>query len=574
MGRFQTESTSKSGTAGVSHSCLAKLSFFKGRDPALIEALTEYLELEVFVEGTSIMKVGEIGEKMYFLSRGEVEVLVGPDLTRVATLGAGSVFGEGALIGNAKRTATVRAIEFCDCRSVHRHAFQTILKSFPVERKYFEQMYQDRVNDAKEKSEEKASEKPPAAGEEHGNSAAEKLKLLRGNSHRDVKRESVKPTLLKGRSFKDSHATQDASCRAAGARDDRSSSAARAGPRGSLLVLSGSLFDAADKRDMPGPLLQPSHHTEGSSSSSSSFGVSEDSDAERQAEMDSSEGELGDATASGNAGRQCSSEAEGSPRSKGGRLYSSEGESQPKTRPKPKTHHRFSYDGHSSSKHQGKRGLRSARANSGAGSARSPRRACYSSEGDASVSQRSADRTASKTTSDGSPKYARSSVQSLSSLGSSAGMQRLGGHTAACGGIEAPTHPEACPLQPVADDASSKLLHESLPVIVGDDVAGQMQDPLEDSATTHCVKQQHSRPPWLGVLERQSTVVMRSDEPIFPTGDNVLTYFDLKTHVPRHLKFIQQPLLHKLRTDTQALRSGIDKLRSVHSSKSRWKGRL
>merc|ERR1719506_565594 len=112
--------------------------------------------------------------------------------------------------------------------------------------------------------------------------------------------------------------------------------------------------------------------------------------------MDSSEGELGDATASGSAVHQCSSEAEGSPRSKGGRLYSSEGESQPKTRPKPKTHHRFSYDGHSSSKHQGKRGLRSARANSGAGSARSPRRACYSSEGDASVSQRSADRTASK----------------------------------------------------------------------------------------------------------------------------------------------------------------------------------
>merc|ERR1712070_422472 len=120
-------------------------------------------------------------------------------------------------------------------------------------------------------------------------------------------------------------------------------------------------------------------------------------------------------------------------------------------------------DGDYSSKHQGKRGLRGARASAGVGSARSPRRACYSaysSEGDASVSQQSADRTASKTNSDGSPKYARSSVQSLSSFGSSAVVQRPGGHTAACGGMEAAVSPDACALQPVDDDAPSKLHHE------------------------------------------------------------------------------------------------------------------
>jgi len=82
---------------------------------------------------------------MYFMYRGEVEVLIGPDEKRVATLQDGSLFGEMALLGNGKRAATIRAIEVSDCRVIHATAFHTCLKRFPKERKYFDQLAQERL---------------------------------------------------------------------------------------------------------------------------------------------------------------------------------------------------------------------------------------------------------------------------------------------------------------------------------------------------------------------------------------------------------------------------------------------
>mmetsp|Transcript_119895 Transcript_119895/g.220538 ORF Transcript_119895/g.220538 Transcript_119895/m.220538 type:complete len:569 (-) Transcript_119895:87-1793(-) len=141
--RYRTAS-SVDALSGFNHNCLRSATFFSGRDPAFLEKLTEYLQLEIFGTGKDILTMGQTGDKMYFLHRGEVEVLVGPELKRVAKLGSGSVFGEMALFGSQKRTATVRALEFCDCRSIHHHAFQSILKNFPAEQRFFEKLYEER----------------------------------------------------------------------------------------------------------------------------------------------------------------------------------------------------------------------------------------------------------------------------------------------------------------------------------------------------------------------------------------------------------------------------------------------
>ena len=58
-----------------------------------------------------IVRRGDAGESMFFIARGEVEVLVpsGP-----VTLQEGDFFGEMAVIGRTARTATVIARRSCD----------------------------------------------------------------------------------------------------------------------------------------------------------------------------------------------------------------------------------------------------------------------------------------------------------------------------------------------------------------------------------------------------------------------------------------------------------------------------
>lgn len=113
-------------------------------------AVSRELNIEVFPPGAHIISEGEHGEKMYFLHRGEVEILVGPQETKVATLSDGNVFGEMALFGSCKRTATVRARESCDCRVIHHRVFGQILRSFPSELKFFRGMAAERLGQTRQ----------------------------------------------------------------------------------------------------------------------------------------------------------------------------------------------------------------------------------------------------------------------------------------------------------------------------------------------------------------------------------------------------------------------------------------
>lgn len=125
---------------------LRNTTFFKGRDKVFLDRITKYLMLEMFPPGQDILTMGESGDKMYFLNRGEVEILVGPELKQIAKLRSGDIFGEMAMFGAQKRAATVRALELCDCRSISHQVFKSILEEFPKERHYFAKLAEERTN--------------------------------------------------------------------------------------------------------------------------------------------------------------------------------------------------------------------------------------------------------------------------------------------------------------------------------------------------------------------------------------------------------------------------------------------
>ena len=80
------------------------------------------------VPGETIVKKGDIGHHMYFISSGCVEVEVSPEPIQ---LGSGDFFGEIALITNSPRTFSVRALGFCDLLVLSDSDFNIFLKDNP-----------------------------------------------------------------------------------------------------------------------------------------------------------------------------------------------------------------------------------------------------------------------------------------------------------------------------------------------------------------------------------------------------------------------------------------------------------
>jgi len=73
--------------------------------------LTAGAPTRIFAPGETIIRQGEIGESFYFILEGAVEVFVrrGEEETLIDRHGPGGHFGELALLGDRRRTATVRA---------------------------------------------------------------------------------------------------------------------------------------------------------------------------------------------------------------------------------------------------------------------------------------------------------------------------------------------------------------------------------------------------------------------------------------------------------------------------------
>ena len=108
---------------------LEKVAFFRDADEGLIRAVVGKLEPMVFLPGDCILRQGEFGLCMYFLSAGEVEVLV--DGVPVARLREGAAFGETSLLQGERRNATVRSLAYCDVYRLGKEDFDRLREEFP-----------------------------------------------------------------------------------------------------------------------------------------------------------------------------------------------------------------------------------------------------------------------------------------------------------------------------------------------------------------------------------------------------------------------------------------------------------
>lgn len=89
----------------------------------------EAVAQEHFESGEVVFDQGDYGDKIYFIVKGEADII--KDGTPVATLRAGDVFGEIALVSDCPRTASVRARTSLDVVTVSRRAFKKLLAHLP-----------------------------------------------------------------------------------------------------------------------------------------------------------------------------------------------------------------------------------------------------------------------------------------------------------------------------------------------------------------------------------------------------------------------------------------------------------
>lgn len=112
---------------------LAQMDLFKELGPADRDLLLTRLADESFDSGTTMIRQGEIGERLYVIREGRVEVLrtePGRATQRVAELGPGDFFGEIALLRSCPRTATVRALTSVRAWSLGQRELDDLLRSY------------------------------------------------------------------------------------------------------------------------------------------------------------------------------------------------------------------------------------------------------------------------------------------------------------------------------------------------------------------------------------------------------------------------------------------------------------
>jgi hypothetical protein len=113
----------------LNRDAVGKVELFKDSEELLLREAVRLLRPKVFLPGEHIIRQGEFGDCMYFLTSGEVRVSdSGGELAR---LGPGSPFGETALLENLHRNADVVSESFSTGYQLTKADFDALRSRYP-----------------------------------------------------------------------------------------------------------------------------------------------------------------------------------------------------------------------------------------------------------------------------------------------------------------------------------------------------------------------------------------------------------------------------------------------------------
>ncbi len=110
---------------------LSKCDLFASVAEADLSALVEVMREERFEEGETVCSAGEIGDRVYVVMSGTLEVMVAGQVKPVRQLREGDVFGEYGMFEAGERTATVRCLAAATLLTLDYSRFIAFLMTFP-----------------------------------------------------------------------------------------------------------------------------------------------------------------------------------------------------------------------------------------------------------------------------------------------------------------------------------------------------------------------------------------------------------------------------------------------------------
>jgi CPA2 family monovalent cation:H+ antiporter-2 len=108
---------------------LSKFPVFGDLDPNQRAELLSLFKPRSAAPGERVIRAGEIGTEMFFISSGAVEVAIGE--RKKIPLGPGDFFGEMALLTGERRTADVTAIDYCLFLILTKTDFDQFIARYP-----------------------------------------------------------------------------------------------------------------------------------------------------------------------------------------------------------------------------------------------------------------------------------------------------------------------------------------------------------------------------------------------------------------------------------------------------------
>lgn len=134
---------------------IMKVDIFQGAEQQFIERIVLQMRPKLALPGVFVVRQGEIGREMYLISKGEVEVVLGNGLI-VATLPAGKIFGEIALLENCRRNASIRAKTYCDLFILSKKDFTEALEAFPDQKARVAELARKKIEETAARNKDKA----------------------------------------------------------------------------------------------------------------------------------------------------------------------------------------------------------------------------------------------------------------------------------------------------------------------------------------------------------------------------------------------------------------------------------
>ena len=112
---------------------IEKVPFFQSVNEDFIRDIVPRLETKEFDSGETIFRQGEVGNAMYFLTRGQVDVEVRADDggKHQTKLSEGAYFGELAVLKETSRSATICAIDECEVFELKRAGVLELAEAYP-----------------------------------------------------------------------------------------------------------------------------------------------------------------------------------------------------------------------------------------------------------------------------------------------------------------------------------------------------------------------------------------------------------------------------------------------------------